>query len=72
MNFLEAKEIYVSRSSACKRGARSHVLEAIGLPNDVIDGSIRVGLSRFTTAEEIDEFCSALREARERLFTVLR
>ena len=72
MNFLEAKEIYVSRSSACKRGARSHVLEAIGLPNDVIDGSIRVGLSRFTTAEEIDEFCSALRDAHERLFTVLR
>ena len=28
MNFLEAREIYVSKSSACKKGGRSHVLEA--------------------------------------------
>ena len=31
MNFLEAREIYVSKSSACKKGGRSHVLDAIGL-----------------------------------------
>ncbi len=67
MNFLEAREIYVSRSSACKRGARSHVLEAMGLEPEVIDGAIRVGLSRYTTREEMDEFCSALRAARETL-----
>ena len=67
MNFLEAREIYVSRSSACKRGARSHVLEAMGLAPEVIDGAIRVGLSRYTTLEEIDEFCTALRSARESL-----
>ena len=29
MNFLEAREVYVSKSSACKKGARSHVLEAM-------------------------------------------
>ena len=67
MNFLEAREIYVSRSSACKRGARSHVLEAMRLAPEVIDGAIRVGLSRYTTREEMDEFCSALRAARETL-----
>ena len=67
MNFLEARGIYVSRSSACKRGARSHVLEAMGLAPEVIDGAIRVGLSRYTTREEMDEFCSALRAARETL-----
>ena len=67
MNFLEARGIYVSRSSACKKGARSHVLEAIGLPPPVIDGALRVGLSRYTTAEEIDAFCDALRTARETL-----
>ena len=67
MNFLEAREIYVSRSSACTRGARSHVLEAMGLAPEVIDGAIRVGLSRYTTREEMDEFCSALRAARETL-----
>lgn len=67
MNFLEARGIYVSRSSACKRGARSHVLEAMGLPSDVIDGTLRIGLSRYTTEAEIDEFCTAIREARQTL-----
>ena len=65
MNALEAKEIYVSKSSACKKGGRSYVLEAIGLPTAVIDGAIRVSLSRFTTEAEIDAFCGALRAARE-------
>ena len=67
MNFLEARGIYVSRSSACKKGARSHVLEAMGLPPAVIDGTLRIGLSRYTTVEEMDEFCTAIREARENL-----
>ena len=72
MNCLEAKDIFVSKSSACKRGARSHVLEAMGLKSDVIDGAIRVSLSRFTTQEDIDAFCSAISEARLRLRTSVR
>lgn len=67
MNFMEAREIYVSKSSACKKGGRSHVLEAIGLDPKTIDGAIRVGLSRFTTAEDIDALCAALKDAREAL-----
>jgi len=72
MNFLEAKGIYVSKSSACKRGARSHVLEAMGLKNEIIDGAIRVSLSRCTTRDEIEAFCDAIKEARETLFRPLR
>lgn len=67
MNFLEAREVYVSKSSACKKGARSHVLEAIGQRADVIDGAIRIGLSRFTTEEDIDALCTGLIEARNTL-----
>ena len=67
MNFLEAKEIYVSKSSACKKGARSHVLESMKLPVSVIDGAIRVSFCRYTTMEEIDAFCDAIKEARESL-----
>ncbi|MGI5976850.1 MAG: cysteine desulfurase family protein [Candidatus Limivicinus sp.] len=67
MNFLEAKEIYVSKSSACKKGGRSHVLEAMGLSPEVIDGAIRIGLSRFTTEEDTDAFCKALKEAHDSL-----
>ena len=67
MNCLEAEDIYVSRGSACKKGGRSHVLEAIGVRSEVIDGALRVSFSRYTTADEVDTFCDALRSARERL-----
>lgn len=67
MNYLEAKEVYVSRSSACKKGGRSHVLEAMGLSSRVIDGAVRIGLSRFTTEKDIDALCSALKEAHDTL-----
>ena len=67
MNYLEAQGVYVSRSSACKKGGRSHVLEAMGLSSRVIDGAIRIGLSRFTTEEDIDAMCSALKEAHDTL-----
>ena len=67
MNFLEAKEIYVSRSSACKKGARSHVLEAIGMDARCIDGALRIGLSRYSTEEDADALCAALKEARDTL-----
>ena len=67
MNFLESKEIFVSRSSACKKGGRSHVLEAIGLSAPVIDGAIRVSFSRFTEKEDIEALAAALKEARDTL-----
>ena len=67
MNFLEARGVYVSRSSACKKGGRSHVLETVGLDAKTIDGAIRVGLSRLTTEEDIDALCDALRDAHDTL-----
>ena len=67
MNLLEAREIYVSKSSACKKGKRSHVLEAIGLSSDVIDGAIRIGISRYNTEEDINALVMGLVEARNTL-----
>ncbi len=67
MNWLEAKEIYVSRSSACKKGARSHVLEAIGMDPRRIDGALRIGFSRYNTREDVDALCAALEEAHRTL-----
>ena len=64
MNYLESREIFVSRSSACKQGRRSHVLEAIGMRPEMIDGALRLGFSRFNTEEDIDALAAALRDAR--------
>ena len=67
MNFLEAREVFVSRSSACKKGGRSHVLEAMGLPSELIDGALRISFSRYTTEDEINALCDALRLAHDTL-----
>lgn len=72
MNYLEARGVYVSKSSACKKGGRSHVLEAMGLDSRVIDGAIRISFSRMNTLEQADYLCDCLHSAREELFTVLR
>lgn len=64
MNFLESRQVYVSRSSACKQGKRSHVLEAIGMPSDMIDGALRISFSRYTAPEDIAALAEGLHEAR--------
>lgn len=54
LNLLSDMEIYVSSGSACSKGHKSPVLTAMGLDNDLIDSSIRVSMSRFTTKEQLD------------------
>lgn len=61
MRLLEEEGIYVSSGSACSRGHRSHVLEAIGVPSKLIDSAIRISLSGEITKEEISRVCAVLR-----------
>ncbi len=70
LNYLDAKGICVSKGSACKRGARSHVLTAMGLDSRVIDGALRFSFSRYNTMEEIDYTVQILKEATGRLIKV--
>jgi len=63
MNFLDGEGVYVAKSAACKKGARSRVLEAMRLKNDIIDGAIRVSLSRYSTREEAEYFVDTLKKA---------
>ena len=53
---LDHKGICVSSGSACNSGSLepSRVLQAMGVPDDYIYGTIRVSLSRYTTKEELD------------------
>ncbi len=49
-------DVAASTGSACTTAAhtRSHVLGAMGVPEDLVQGSIRLSLGRFNTKEEID------------------
>ena len=53
---LDMQGICASSGSACTAGSLepSHVLMSLGLPEEVVHGSIRFTLSRDTTKEEID------------------
>ncbi len=54
LNFLSDMEVYVSSGSACSKGHKSPVLTAMGLDDSIIDSSLRVSMSRFTTKEQLD------------------
>jgi cysteine desulfurase len=51
---LQDHGICVSAGSACAKGHRSHVMTAMNLAPEVIDGSFRVSLCRDNTQEELD------------------
>jgi cysteine desulfurase len=66
---LAAEGVAASSGSACSSAepAPSHVLRAIGLSEDDARSSLRFGLSRFTTAEEIDRAAAILAAGVSRL-----
>ena len=67
INCLQTKGIYVSAGSACSKGHRSHVLEAMHLPPAVIDGSVRISFCGDNTREDVDRLIDALLEAKTTL-----
>jgi cysteine desulfurase len=71
---LEMDGIYTSTGSACHshRVEPSHVLLAIGLNPDLATSSLRFGLSRFTTEEEIEIVAAAVTSAVAELRALVR
>jgi cysteine desulfurase len=59
---LDEKGIAVSAHSACHSGDLdpSHVLRAMAVPETHIHGTLRISLSRFNTAAEVDRLCEVL------------
>lgn len=64
LHALEEKGVYVSTKSACssKEETISHVLQAIQLPLDRAKSALRISLSSFNTAAEIDETLAKIQE----------
>ena len=60
INILQDAGICVSAGSACAKGHRSHVLEAMNLSPEIMDGSFRISLCRNTTQEELDRLVEVI------------
>jgi len=52
---LENRKVMLATGSACaaNKGTRSHVLNAIGMPPEIADGSLRITLGHLSTEENI-------------------
>ncbi|MEK6823887.1 MAG: cysteine desulfurase family protein [Nanoarchaeota archaeon] len=66
-SYLEKEKIYISTGSACQSHESSHVLKAIGLKENEINGSIRISLSKYTTEKDIDYFLEQIKKIVEKL-----
>jgi cysteine desulfurase len=61
LHALEDKEIYVSAGSACATNhpSVSATLKAVSLPKELLDSTVRLSMSEFTTEQEIDDTIEA-------------
>ena len=74
LHYLEEKEIYVSTSSACssKGTEKSHVLKAIKLRDNEIEGTIRYCFSHDIKKDDIDYTVGVLKESVEEIRSIIR
>ena len=68
---LESRGVLVATGSACaaNKGTRSHVLNAIGLPPEVADGSLRMTLGHLSSEENIAKAADYIIEEVQREYT---
>ena len=66
---LDMEGICASSGSACTSGSPdpSHVLLAMGLPNEAARGSLRLTLGHDTTLEDVDRAADCIREIAKEL-----
>lgn len=55
-------KLAISTGAACSSGVESpnHVLQVLGLSPEMLEGSLRIGLGKFTTEKEIEEAASII------------
>ena len=74
LHMLEQDNIYVSTGSACssKKSSQSHVLKAMGLTDQEIEGAVRFSFSYENTIEEVDYVLSRLKKHVQELRKIMK
>ena len=69
---MNMRDVALSSGSACTSATPepSHVLRSLGLGDDAVRGSVRFGLGRFNTAEEVEFTIGKLAETAMKLRTM--
>lgn len=67
LHYLESKGICVSSGSACAKGAKSHVLAAMGLTDKEIDSAVRISFSHENTLEQVAILAQALLDGQKEI-----
>ena len=62
LHFLEKRKVYVSSGSACSKGAASHTLTAMGLPQRRIDTALRISFCGDNGPEDVDALLNGLED----------
>ncbi|GAE88077.1 cysteine desulfurase family protein [Acetivibrio straminisolvens] len=64
LHHLETKNIFVSTGAACssRKQVLSHVLKAMGIKPEIIEGAIRFSFSSFNTEEDIIKTVEAIKD----------
>ena len=62
LHFLEERKVYVSSGSACSKGAASHTLTAMGLPQRRIDTALRISFCGDNGPEDVDALLNGLED----------
>ncbi len=70
---LESENIYISTGAACtsRNDKTSHIIKALGLPDNYKEGTVRFSLSQFNSKKEIEITIKKLKKYVERLRKIM-
>lgn len=67
-------KLALSTGAACSSGVEmpSHILQALKLPIEQVEGALRIGIGKFTTEEEIDQAAAILINSVNSILSMMR
>lgn len=71
LHYLEMEDIYISTGSACNKGEKSRVIEAIELDEIYKEGCIRISLCKDSTIEEAEKFIEVISDKIELIRSII-